>query len=252
MVGKNNIEPVAKVYNEKNKGLVFVLNACLRFCKGNFIKLIAADDILDSRYLSSCIHTMNEKDYKWAFTNAGYIDETGTAIGGLLHPNPNKVPEGNIFSDLLQQNFIPALSVILKKQVFDELGFFDENIWIEDWEYWLRTATKYDVLYIPEVLAYYRTHGENISKRRNFRSIEAELEILKKYCSSRLDCRRYIDPRVRGAYISNPECRQELGTWYQNYDFRNKLLANLIKLQSPPLVIKAQAFLSKVFLKQKG
>ena len=66
-----------------------------------------------------------------------------------------------------QNNYIPVLSVIVKKTMADAVGLMDEGRNIqncEDWDYWLRLALNGARFYgMGERLFYYRRHGGNNS-----------------------------------------------------------------------------------------
>ncbi len=66
-----------------------------------------------------------------------------------------------IFYKLIESNFIPCLTVMIRSSVLQDVGIFDEDEEIkfaEDWELWLRISRKHSIGFIPEVLGYYRVH----------------------------------------------------------------------------------------------
>ena len=87
---------------------------------------------------------------------------------------------GWIFKDLLKHNFINGIGIIAKKSTFDDVGGFDENAMLEDWDMWLRIAEKYQVGYYKTPLAYYGRANNNTSS--NIAYMDKGLDyILKKY-----------------------------------------------------------------------
>lgn len=53
---------------------------------------------------------------------------------------------------------------VMKREVFDKVGYFPENFtYSEDHYMWLRISTKYMITHIPFSLFCYRTHGNNIT-----------------------------------------------------------------------------------------
>jgi glycosyltransferase involved in cell wall biosynthesis len=70
---------------------------------------------------------------------------------------PKYCPTGDLFWELLKGNFIYIASVLVRKQHFEALGFFDLNIrGTEDWDAWLRLAETHRVGAIAEPMAVYR------------------------------------------------------------------------------------------------
>ena len=73
--------------------------------------------------------------------------------------------EGDVFEQLLLNNFITLSTVMMRKSWFDKLGGFRENFALaEDWDLWLRYAAEAPVRLCPEPLTRYRWHGGGVSK----------------------------------------------------------------------------------------
>ncbi|MDD4899955.1 MAG: hypothetical protein PHG68_05120, partial [Candidatus Omnitrophica bacterium] len=81
--------------------------------------------------------------------------------------------------------FIPSPSPLVRREVFDNLGAFCEDIApCEDWEMWMRIAAKYKVGFVNEPLARYRLHRDNLERRMDvlaaygsiFRAIEKAVD----------------------------------------------------------------------------
>ena len=82
---------------------------------------------------------------------------------------------------LLTHDYIPTLTVMIKKEILNKIGFFDESLFgAEDWDLWIRIAEHNKVNKIPEKLAYYREHPKGISKDRDKHSKE-EWKVIKKH-----------------------------------------------------------------------
>jgi len=70
-------------------------------------------------------------------------------------------------NDLLHSNCISNSSVLVKKSVLDEVGYFDERrsfVSLEDHDLWIRISAVTKIQYIPEVLLLYRIHKSNLSQ----------------------------------------------------------------------------------------
>ncbi len=74
---------------------------------------------------------------------------------GSLYPDP--CPQGDIFWELLERNFIPCPSVLFRKSCLYRVGLLCDWIpGIGDWDLWIRIAELYTVMAIEEPLAIYR------------------------------------------------------------------------------------------------
>ncbi|SFB94490.1 glycosyltransferase family 2 protein [Butyrivibrio sp. YAB3001] len=66
---------------------------------------------------------------------------------------------------VLADNCMNACSVLMKKDIFFELGGYNQYfIGIGDFRLWLRTVMKYPIYVVQEPLVYYRRHATNISR----------------------------------------------------------------------------------------
>lgn len=60
--------------------------------------------------------------------------------------------EGHIFSNLLIKNTIGTPTILVRKDIFEQVGGFDESMSaLEDWEFALKIARKYPIGFLPEV-----------------------------------------------------------------------------------------------------
>lgn len=134
--------------SEKNRGTTRNLNEGLRHCQGEFIKPLAADDLL----LPNCVEDSLEYCLKY---------NLDLVIGDLICVLDDGVTEtqSNIslaskmgfygmsakeqYSALLEQNTIWAPGLFYKKSFLDKLGGYDEKYeLIEDYPMWLKITSE--------------------------------------------------------------------------------------------------------------
>ncbi len=161
-----------------NKGLSATLNEGIKLSKGKYFSAIASDDILMLEKIEKQVEFMESNpEYGMCYGKIVYFEDS--IKNTSEYSNSNK--QGWVFDDLLNYGcFIPAPSTFMRKEVFETVGEYDENLWIEDWDMWLRISQKYQVGYIDEYLAYYRKHDTNISSQ-SLKMYKAEKQILEKY-----------------------------------------------------------------------
>jgi hypothetical protein len=98
------------------------------------------------------------------FGKVQMVDDKSKIIDNLVIFKPFPEAEKNItFDILLDNNDIPAASVMLRRDMWDKCGGYKENMSIEDYEMWLKVAYNGKIVYLNEYFAYYRWHGENVS-----------------------------------------------------------------------------------------
>lgn len=93
---------------------------------------------------------------------------------GIEHivPNLDRNEElyGDIFKYLLVQNTIGAPTVLTRKSIFEEVGGFDEKMKsLEDWDFALKVAKKWQIGFVPEpLLEVAQTQGGVSSKQAEY------------------------------------------------------------------------------------
>ena len=110
----------------------------------------------------------------------GKMIELHESTGELREQKVRQIRQGWVFDELLKHDFIPLISHLGKKEIFIEVGGYDENLWLEDWDMWLRIANKYQIGYINQPLGIWRLHDSNNSKKI-LKMIEAEDFTLNKW-----------------------------------------------------------------------
>jgi glycosyltransferase involved in cell wall biosynthesis len=86
--------------------------------------------------------------------------------------------DGDVFEHLLTGNFITTSTVLLRRDVFIEVGAFSEDPELppaEDWDLWLRVASRYPVAACHVPLVNYRLHAlgasRNVERMNRARSL---------------------------------------------------------------------------------
>jgi hypothetical protein len=76
--------------------------------------------------------------------------------------------EGDVLERLFLKCFIPSATPMVRREVFEWVGVFEESRdfeMAEDWAMWLRIAACWKVGVVREPLAKYRIHSESITHR---------------------------------------------------------------------------------------
>lgn len=215
-----------KVYNTTNKGLCATLNACLKLCKGAYIKAIAADDFLHEDFLLKSVELL-QTDYQIGavFSDAYFVDEKSRKTGKTFISHKAAVPSGWIFEKLIFGNFIPAPSLLIKAEMYKKLGDYDENTWIEDWEFALRIAQFYKIAYTGKPLVYYRRHSHNISFNNSM--VLEEWKLLNKYDQDGKNSAA-LNNFAKHKFFDFEE-KEKIIKIYRKYKYHNSLLLFFLK-----------------------
>jgi len=152
------------------------LNEALNLAEGEYIKFFATDDIMLPRLIEKSVKYL-EQNIDYAMVTAKHITYSDT-----IKVNPKmKQRAGSIYYDLLFRNFsISAPSTVLRRSVFEDVGYFDENLFYEDWDMWLRISKNHKIGFIDDFLVLYRFDNAN-SLSSNFSKMEkGQSEIIDK------------------------------------------------------------------------
>jgi len=96
--------------------------------------------------------------------------------------NLNNLPNGEIFNDLIFENFIPMSSALIKKSHYIEIGGIDNNLkQVEDYDLFLKLTSKYNAFSLNEELVFYRIHDNNQSIGNSELVFDEIFYILSKY-----------------------------------------------------------------------
>lgn len=166
-----------------NKGLCATLNEALQLCKGKYVSIIASDDIMLAHKTQLQVDYLEKNsNVMGVFGGIELINKSGVVIGERIS---NQI-EYSLNEVLLSQHDCPALTQMYHLSCIKNIGGYDENIKIEDWDLILRLIKNNKKLkYIPEKVAKYRIHEENFSKNSLKMSIEM-LKVLQKFSDEKL------------------------------------------------------------------
>lgn len=149
---------------ENNGGPAKARNIGIAAGSSEFISLLDADDVWHSRKLERSLNEF-KKNPHIAMTCGNYQ----RFVNRSEIYNPFYRRKIKINHNTLQQiNFVASGSVTIKRDIFDEFGGFDESLYLmEDYDLWLRIATKYPISYIHKVLYFYSVipNGNSLTNR---------------------------------------------------------------------------------------
>ncbi len=151
-----------KVFSYSNAGGNVSRNRGLHRAVGEFVSFLDADDLWTPDKLQSQLKALRENvTAKVAYSWTDYIDTNGHFILSGKRINVN----GNVYERLLLNNFLENGSnpLICRKSLIT-LGGFDESLnAAQDWDMWLRLASKFNFICVPSVQILYRISANSVS-----------------------------------------------------------------------------------------
>ena len=162
-----------RLVRKANGGVCSARNRGIQEAKYDYIALLDGDDLWDEHYLEEQVKLIQDfpEAKMWG------INFAETSNSNLIRTLPTGLPEGyrgyveNYFqmpgriSDLYCSS-----SVVIKKEVFDKVGCFDERIkYAEDSDMWFRIIATYPVVFYDKYMAFYRYDAENRALTRKIK-----------------------------------------------------------------------------------
>jgi len=173
-----------KVTYRENRGLSITLNELVRQASGDIIRCCASDDGVYEGSSSKIIKIFKESDVLVLVGDSFVIDDADNLIessaiklsGGV--PNKMRKPEG-LKKEIVANWSLPGPCFAMRKQVYEVVGFYAEDLVIEDWDFFLRVAALCPIQFVNEHFSYYRVHSGNTSRTLNIakrvRNLNAQL-----------------------------------------------------------------------------
>lgn len=138
---------------QANQGVGAARNTGLRVAAGEYINFLDHDDLFMPTKIERQVQVLDARP-EIGLVHCRYyqIDEDGNRLDevGLL-------PEGEVLKELVFECFVWLGGPLIRRQCFDQVGLFDEESWIPDWDMWLRFALAgHQFACIQEPLGAYR------------------------------------------------------------------------------------------------
>lgn len=206
-----------RLIHQPNGGVCSARNRGIREAKGEYVALLDADDLWDKGYLAEQVKMIHDfpEAAMWGINFAEVTD--GNKLVRKLatgHPDGYRGYVEHYFeiqgrvSDLFCSS-----SVVIRKEVFDKVGYFDERIkYTEDNDMWWRIIASYPVAFYDRYMAFYQFDAEN--------------RALKRKITLRNDMPFYIDKYVGSQFQQNKVFYQWVNRysaqWIARYYFEDK------------------------------
>ena len=171
--------------NQENQGNCKTFNQMFAQARGAYILDLAGDDVLLPTRLVEQVAFFQTLPTKYGviFSNAVHIDEAGKVLH--THHTPEEVvPQGDIYAALLQRYFICTPTMLMHRQVLEELGGYDADLSYEDFDFWVRSARNYWYAYQPIITTQKRKVHNSLSaqfyRTRQNAHLQSTLVVLEK------------------------------------------------------------------------
>ena len=146
---------------QENGGVASALNKAIELSDGAYVQWLPSDDLFMPRKTEVQLQAMLDADMAVSF--CAY--EEGIPQPVNTWPAAQYPSREHLFTMLCQHSFINAVTVMWRRDVFEEVGTFNkEMIHLNDSEFILRCAERYQFLAVNEPLVRRRTHPGQMSQ----------------------------------------------------------------------------------------
>jgi glycosyltransferase involved in cell wall biosynthesis len=156
-----------------NQGLTHTLNQLIKLSRGQFVKLLASDDYLLPggiragvtalcqypnwlAVMGDCL-VVDNNDKQLASSGISQLYPRSVRLHVLANPKL-------IASELILRWSILGPVLLVRAETYNDskgIGLYNENLAVEDRDFYLRLLSQNSLGYVPAVVATYRWHGQN-------------------------------------------------------------------------------------------
>ncbi|MBM3251239.1 MAG: glycosyltransferase [Candidatus Omnitrophica bacterium] len=167
-----------RYYYQDNQGLAAARNRLLSLCRGEYVTFLDHDDeILPHKTEIQLEAFRRNPNIAMVYGDIikKYFD--GRQERAFVFKKPRR---GRVFYEyLLEGNFIPLISVLIKRDILEKYLPFNLNYKVaEEWDVFLKVAKDYDIDYVDKVVGIYNVHKSNFTIKYPLLGIEEMLLIM--------------------------------------------------------------------------
>lgn len=152
--------------HDQNLGHNKAFNLAFAQCKGTYVIDLSADDLLHPERISKQVSFFQKQNplVGVIYHRALCIDEEGKALQEWQKGKPFYGQSGDLFGPLLMRTFIPTPTMMMKREVLEVLGGYDENLSFEDFDFWVRSSRSFHYAFQDECLSSWRQVASSHSR----------------------------------------------------------------------------------------
>ncbi len=161
----SSLFPEISYIHEKRKGVSIARNLGIKNCHSTWIAFLDSDDAWEPQKLEKQLFFSNNINKKYRLIHTNEIWYKNNKFKNQLKKHEKS--GGDIFQKSLELCCISPSSALIKKEIFDDYGFFDEGLKVcEDYDMWIRITAKEEVGFLDKALVTkYGGHDDQLSKK---------------------------------------------------------------------------------------
>jgi glycosyltransferase involved in cell wall biosynthesis len=163
--GSNSV--IIRVIDSGSFGPSAARNRGILKAEGDYIAFLDDDDLWHPNKLEI------QMDYLEKHPEVRMVSSTMVPVGREIKIKRGPWISGDLFCDLYMKSLVPTPTVVVKREVFDRVGMFNEKIMrAEDYDLWLRISRSYPTAHLKSPLVWVgrgvgRLSDDKIDLRKN-------------------------------------------------------------------------------------
>lgn len=160
--------------DRENRGIAATLNELTALASGDFLRLGASDDYFLAEGTTAQVAYLEANPNKLAVVGDSIVIDDqermvhDSAMVGLFHVDKSRYrTDEGIRREIICRWAIGGPVPLLRKKGLDAAEGWNENLLIDDWDFFLRLAALDLVGFIDFKVGAYRVHGANVSKTKD-------------------------------------------------------------------------------------
>ncbi|MGN0334583.1 MAG: glycosyltransferase family 2 protein [Lachnospiraceae bacterium] len=159
--------------NPQNLKLPRTLNRGFALAAGDYLTWTSDDNYYRPQALEKMVAELEKGNSEFVFAACSIIDEEGMEHSTISAPEEYR-------SAIWNWNFVGACFMYSRK-AYETIGDYDPELFLcEDYDYWLRMFSRFEISYLDENLYAYRRHGKALSATNREGQFDAFEKVLKK------------------------------------------------------------------------
>ena len=189
-------DPRIRYFSKENQGASAARNFTIQQAKAEYIALMDADDYWYPFYLEEQNRLINEFPEESVFATATELKRNGKTFKSNYSVDTEK--KDSVLVDYFEasqlDSILLSISTVLKKDVFEEVGWYNPNIKSgEDTDLYVRIGLKYKVVFSPKICATYILRKNSLVKAvKNFDE-KANFELYEIYEKHNSALKKFLD-----------------------------------------------------------
>jgi glycosyltransferase involved in cell wall biosynthesis len=166
---------------QNNRGVSAARNRGLSLARGEWIAFLDADDLWEPRKLEAQMALADRRPAAGViYCLNRYIDGHGAEIENYVRRIG--VHRGETFVDLFCEFFLLTSATIVRRDVVQKVGAFDESLKVgEDYDFFLRALLRTELEVVEQPLLRRRVHPGSLSRQDHLLDAETDLATLYRF-----------------------------------------------------------------------